>query len=163
MKRILMLVMWVPLFAVAQESPSEAQYKAKIDQLTKQIAANPSSPELYTKRADQIFMLNSIYPNQTGNYALTMVITDMDKAIELDANNPQLYALRGEYKRDITGDLAAAQADLSKAIELDPSNPTWYAQRSNYKGITGACMDWKKCAELGDGNCRVLNSQLCNK
>jgi tetratricopeptide (TPR) repeat protein len=163
MKTLILLLAFLPMAMFAQQSPDESAYRSKIDQLSKQIQTNPNSPDLYVQRAEQVFMLNAIYPNQkVSGYTLSHVLTDMDRAIELNPTSPLLYSTRGEYKRDINGDLAGAQADLTKAIELDPKNPTWYVNRSNYKSLDGACMDWKKCADLGNGKCKQMRSELCN-
>lgn len=150
-------------FTFAQQDmvPSKKALAKDIMQVTKQIENAPSA-NLYVERAQLIFTLNAVYPYQeTSEKDLSDVIVNMDKAIELEPDNPVLYAKRGEYQRDVNLDLDAAIADLTKAIELESYNPEWYIQRSNYKGIDQACTDWDKCAELGSGTCEDFIKEWC--
>lgn len=145
-------------------SPSEKEYAQTINALTSKIQANPNNSDLYLERANSIYYLNAIYPHQTvSQFKLKDALVDLDKAISVDGNNPKLYSIRGMYKRNITGDLAGAKQDLTKAIELDPENPVWYLERTNYSNLENACIDWKKCAELGNGTCEEIRNSVCAK
>lgn len=153
---------WEQATTKADQSPEANNYARKIEGISSKIKQTPKDASLYVERAEAAFLLNAVYPKQTvSSYKLKNVLADMDEAIKLESKNPEYYALRGEYKRDINMDLMGAQADLSKAIELDPENPVWYIMRSNYKTIDGACFDWNKCAELGSEACAKMRLQLC--
>ncbi len=147
-----------------KSSPSEKSYAQTINNLTDQIKVTPNNANLYVKRADAIYYLNAVYPHQTvSQFKLKDVLVDINKAIQVDGTNAGLYSLRGMYKRNITGDLAGARADLTKAIELDPKNPQWYMERTNYSNLENACDDWKKCAEMGNGNCKEIRTSVCSQ
>lgn len=143
-------------------APSQEKYRSNIDELTLQIESDPNNPDLYVKRADQIYLLNAIYRTQADEkYKLKNVVEDIDKAIEVADSDPHLYSLRGNYKKLIYNDKAGAIQDLTKAIELNPNNPDWYFQRANYRSVEDACEDWKKCSDLGDYRCVKIYEQLC--
>lgn len=145
-------------------SPSEQEYVANINSLTEQIQEDPNNSALYVQRAENIYYLNAIYPNQTvSSFKLKHAIVDINKAIQVDANNPKLYSIRGMYKRNIEGNLEAAYYDLTRAIELEPDNATWYLERTNYASLEQACEDWQKCAEMGNGTCAEIRSSVCSK
>lgn len=147
-----------------ESSPSQKEYSKKINSLTDQLVAGGENADLYVQRAKEIYYLNAIYPHQTvSQFKLRDALTDINKAIQLDADNPKLYSIRGMYKRNITGDLAGARADLTKAIELDPENPVWYLERTNYSNIDNACMDWKACEEMGNNICKEIRTSVCSK
>lgn len=155
---------WEQVTTAADESPEAKKFSRKIESLTQQIVKSPQNASLYVDRAEQIFLLNAVYPDQTASlHQLEDVLDDMNKAIELEPKNAVLYALRGEYKRDINMDNAGAKKDLSMAITLDPDNPKWYIQRSNYQEIESACYDWKICEELGNEACMKMRQQLCSR
>jgi tetratricopeptide (TPR) repeat protein len=83
------------------------------------------------------------------NYDLA--ITNLDKAIELDATSPGVYFLRGSiYDKQGKEDLAIA--DYTKAIELDPKHMDAYIGRGNAfadaKQFTQAMEDYKKALEI---------------
>lgn len=166
MRSFLAMIMVCTVTLVAAQSkqpaPSQEKYKSNIDELTTQIEADPTNPDLYVKRADQIYLLNAIYRAQTDTkYKLKNVVEDIDKAIEVADTDPYLYSLRGNYKKLIYNDKAGAIQDLTKAIELNPNNPDWYFQRANYRSVEDACEDWKKCSDLGDYRCVKIYEQLC--
>jgi tetratricopeptide (TPR) repeat protein len=52
-------------------------------------------------------------------------IEELDRAANLDPNNPYRYSSRA-YLKDRIGDLAGAIADYEKAIELDPEDAVAY-------------------------------------
>lgn len=134
----------------------------EIDNLTNQIKENPDNDALYVKRAEQVFLLRSVYPKgDDAPYTLKSVMDDMDKAIQLNPT-AEYYGMRGEYQRDIMMDLGAAISDLTKAIELDPQNPRWYLQRSNYKNVESACKDIAKAAEYGSTAGQEIKTDLCD-
>lgn len=135
----------------------------EIDNITQQIKQNPDNDALYVKRAEQVFLLRSVFPQgDEADYTLKSVLDDMDKAIQLNPT-AEYYGLRGEYKRDILMDLDAAISDLTKAIEMDPQNPRWYLQRSNYKSLDGACEDIAKAADHGSTAGEEIQEDLCDQ
>lgn len=143
-------------------APTKDEYKTRIDELSQEIISNPSSPDLYVERADQIYRLNAIYKSQPEEaYKLKNVIENVDRAIESAPGDPYLYSLRGNYKKLIYGDYEGAIQDLTKAIELNPNNPNWYFNRANFKSVEDACDDWKICSDLGDYRCVKIYEQLC--
>lgn len=162
---LVMILVCLVTLASAQSkkaAPSQEEYRSNIDNLTLQIESNPTDPDLYVKRADQLYLLNAIYRAQADDkYKLKNVIEDIDKAIEVSDSDPRLYSLRGKYKKLIYGDKAGAIQDLTKAIELNPNNPDWYFQRANFKSVEEACDDWKHCSDLGDYRCVKIYEQLC--
>lgn len=165
MKTLLIVLLSIATIGTyAQSAPTEQGYGQQIISLTYKISQEPNNADLYIKRAYQIYYLNAIYPYQTvSQFKLKDALVDINKAIKIDGQNPKLYSLRGMYKRNITSDLDGARADLTKAIELEPNNPLWYLERTNYSSLERACIDWKKCAELGNGTCEEIRNSVCSK
>ncbi len=159
----LSVITW-SVYAQDKPSPSAQEYVQNINSLTDKIKADPENAALYLERADHIYYLNAIYPGQAvSQFKLRDALVDLDKAIEVDGNNPKLYSIRGMYKRNITGDLNGAYKDLTTAIALDPENPQWYLERTNYASINNACEDWAKCAAMGNGTCKEIRTSVCSK
>ena len=58
------------------------------------------------------------------NKSIKMALKDMDKAVELEPNNPYRYSSRAYIKAKT--DIEGAMADYAKAIELDPEDEIFY-------------------------------------
>lgn len=159
---IFFLTTFISIGCIFSQNVEHQELINEIDNITNQIQENPDNDALYVKRAEQIFLLRSVYPKgDEVPYTLKSVMDDMDKAIQLNPT-AEYYAMRGEYHRDIHMNLGAAIDDLTKAIELDPENPRWYLQRSNYKSVNGACDDIAKAAEYGSTAGQEIHEDLCD-
>ena len=136
----------------------------KINTLSGDIKSNPDDAQLYVKRGEAIFMLNSLKPHQTWvSFTLADALSDIDQAIQLKPEDAKLYGLRAEYKRNIHQDLRGAINDMNKAVELQPNNPQWYFQRASYRKLTYGCADYERCADMGDKGCKEMMQAVCGK
>lgn len=159
------LLLFSHSFALGQEKTTTREELAtQIENVTQAIAADKGSTELYVERAKLVYQLNAAYrKQQVSAFKLRDVIKDIDRAIEIDGTNPELYATRAEYHKVISMNLDKAIEDITKAIELQPMNARWYLQRTNYEDLVDACDDWEKCKELGEALCDRLIQEHCNK
>lgn len=66
-----------------------------------------------------------------GNKQTERAMTDLDRAIMLDANSAAAYRARGELLRHTGGSLERAVLDFNEAIRLDPNNAAAFGQRGN--------------------------------
>ena len=109
--------------------PSEPDEKY-LKQFYDELAANPNSATAYMEIArDNI----TAFPKP---YDLDKAISDITKAIELDPNLAEAYALRALlYQHQLEQPYLAIE-DLSKAIELNPNDKDSYEQRAEiYKEL----------------------------
>jgi tetratricopeptide (TPR) repeat protein len=82
---------------------------------------------------------------------LDSVITDLDRALQLDPKNVKAYLNRGVAK-DEKGDMEAAMQDYDRALMIDPKNPNGYNNRGNIKlskgDLDGAMTDYNHALQL---------------
>jgi tetratricopeptide (TPR) repeat protein len=107
-----------------------------------------------------------------GNARLTTVdydgaTKDFTKVIQLDPGRAEAYFLRAMieiYKKEFTDD---AVADLNKAIQLDPGLAKAYYNLGVIKfvrnDLDGACIDWKKAAEMGYEQAVIYINKHCKQ
>lgn len=107
----------------------------KLDQFNESIAdfnailtKLPDEPTLLCERAISLFK----------NEQLDLALQDLNKAVELDANNPYRYTSRAFIRAYV--DIEGAIEDYQKAIELDPKDEIAYnnlgllqEQKGNFK------------------------------
>lgn len=78
-------------------------------------------------------------------------IVDFNKALQVNANDPQAFANRGKAKDEL-GDLKGALEDLTKAINLNPDEHDYYIHRGNTKvkmnNFQGAIDDCNKAIKI---------------
>jgi tetratricopeptide (TPR) repeat protein len=102
----------------------------------------PKSAESFRGRADMRFKLRDV----------AGALSDYDKAIQLNANDPLAQTGRGNAHAS-SGNWLAALADLSKAIGLAPTNAASYQNRAVIHFKTGnytqAWNDIDQCKKLG--------------
>ncbi len=67
-------------------------------------------------------------------------IEDLSRAVAFDANNGELYVVRG-YAYLLAGNTASALKDFSRAIELDPKSSAGYEGRGLTNGVAEAFDD----------------------
>ena len=135
----------------------------EIEILTATIESNPYIVQPYVERAQAIFMLNAMNPEQElVPFNLRDALKDMDVAISLHCHDPYLFSMRAELKRDINIDYRGAIEDMSMAIELDPDNPEFYMQRANYQNVNeGGCVNYRMCAAYDDKRCKQIVKEAC--
>jgi tetratricopeptide (TPR) repeat protein len=82
---------------------------------------------------------------------LPAAVAVLSRAIELDAENPKLRALRGRLQY-LRKDWAAAVRDFDGALALKPNAPTTLYFRARARSMTndldGALQDFGRCIEL---------------
>lgn len=98
--------------ALSCSNPSEA-----VNLLDKAIDINPDASNYYVYRGQMRFRL---IPDIIGFDGYDLIISDCNKAIDLDSNNYSAYYLKGivEYEQ---GKFEEALNDFDKSIELKPS------------------------------------------
>ena len=85
-------------------------YKASIDDFTTMLIRLSDEPTLLSERGVSFYHNNEI----------TASLKDMDKAVELEPENPYRYSSRAYIKAKV--DVNAAIEDYKKAVELDPED-----------------------------------------
>ena len=97
------------------------------------------------------------------NAKLQQAIPDINKAIQIQPNEPDAYQTRGilylEQKK-----YNLALEDLNKAIKLKPNAEAFFyrgAIKDIMKDKTGACEDLKKAASLGHEEATKRLKKLC--
>ena len=88
----------------------------------KAIKKFPKHAPLYIGRATEVYRRNNIKKDKE--------LADINKAIELDPDNPFFYSMRAIYYLDAE-EYQKALADYTKAIELEPEDDTYYGLRSS--------------------------------
>ena len=63
-------------------------------------------------------------------------IADINKRIEAQPNNGELYLRRAEFLK-LQDKLDEAIADISRGIKIEPDNPTFYIARAEYYNLAG--------------------------
>ncbi len=91
-------------------------------------------------------------------------ITELNKSIELDAENGEAYAYRGMAKYNLK-DYKKAITDFDIALKFLPDYGEVYDLRGVCKGElgdkTGACEDWNKAFDLGFNKAYDLIEKFC--
>lgn len=87
--------------------------KEALDDFTAAIQSNPNIAAFYLKRA-QIFRLLDL------DYK---AMNDLNKAIKIDASNPEAYEIRGKFRLSL-GDRVGGKRDILQATVLKDSNRT---------------------------------------
>lgn len=104
---------------------------ALIKEYDAKIAKEPDNAELYYKRGalkHETARFNSYLKEEPRKEMLKGALSDLSKAIELNPQMDNAYAIRGDVKA-LLGNDKAAVTDLSKAIELNPEESAYYEQR----------------------------------
>ncbi len=65
-----------------------------------------------------------------GQNKYDLALPDVNKAIALDPNNPELYESRAQIRVQLNNDVAGALADYDKALKLDPKRSETYMERA---------------------------------
>jgi tetratricopeptide (TPR) repeat protein len=90
-------------------------------------------------------------------------ISEFDRAIAIEPNNPQFYFNRGYVKWKGLDDLAGALADFDRTIELKPSFTEAYAARAGLKEKMGnyswALKDYDKAIANSPKSWRLLQER----
>jgi tetratricopeptide (TPR) repeat protein len=86
---------------------------------------------------------------------LDLAVADLDRAISLDANNPDYFGLRADLRaRPYYPFLDQAIRDYSRAHELDPFNRQWLMKRAAILSASGkaedAICDYSQVVQLAD-------------
>lgn len=100
-------------------SATSASPEASIRRLTRELVSSPDNYALYEQRS-------RLYYEQGR---LDSAIQDIDRAIELFRNGPELHYLRGFYAFS-AGDTSKALAEFEAAIGLGSDNPESYYQKA---------------------------------
>ncbi len=83
-------------------------------------------------------------------------ISDLNKAITLDQQNPNIYNNRGLIKDEQLGDHQGAIADYNKAIQINPKLSAAYSNRApawvKLGNEQGAIADYNKAIEINPKN-----------
>ncbi len=123
---VLLMVLSAGVYAVPQTSAIQSA------QITEQ---TQDGSILYTSRASLKFMQKDMQG----------AISELDKAIQVNPNNPMLYLNRG-YVRHVLNDLAGAMEDYNQAIKANPKCAEAYNNRGVLKislnDINGAIEDY---------------------
>lgn len=107
------------LFANAMSNLMEDKLGMSIDLLDEILKADPQDRLARLARGSVYLKMGN-----TEN-----AITDFSQAIELDADHPKAYHLRG-LAREMTGENEEALKDFDKAIEIDPEYGAAYYSRA---------------------------------
>ena len=168
MKKLLFLLVFIPLVAFGQTAEEHFNYGVKkatktlaksqdfydaIYQFTKAIELNPNYEDAYFWRG-KIRGYEIINKDVEGAY-YSEAIKDFNKVIELNPDNAEAYFWRGRAKFNFE-DYKGAIADYTKVIKLKPISfnfPSSYYERGWVKKIigdlNGACEDWNQAKKLG--------------
>lgn len=96
------------------------------------------------------------------NYNEALIL--LNKAVELDTTNGNIYAYRGMAKYYLN-DFKGAITDYDKAVKIIPDYGEVYDLRGVAKGElkdkVGACEDWNKAFELGYNKAYNLIEKFC--
>jgi tetratricopeptide (TPR) repeat protein len=89
--------------------------------------------------------------------------TDLDRAIQLDPNNPQAYNNRGYFKSKLA-DTQGALADYNRAIQLNPKFAAVYNNRGFLKAdklqdTQGALADYNRAIQLDPKHLYTYNNR----
>jgi protein O-mannosyl-transferase len=121
----------------------QGKYGEALNDLNKALEIKPDAPEIWVMKAETCFQMKNL------NDALSAY----SRALEL---NPRLYdAWMEKALLEFTmKDYDLAIRDFSAAIAVNPQSGNAYCDRGinkfNIKDTKGACLDWKKAAELGN-------------
>lgn len=85
-----------------------------------------------------------------------LALTDINEAIKISADNPELYNIRGFIKFN-NDDALGASVDLDRAVMLDPQNPEWYANRAI---INCKIKEFMFLAEIDEEKVRQLGGKV---
>jgi len=125
------------------------KFQESINDLTIVINKLPEEADLYSERGVSYFHLK--------DYIAAVI--DMDKAVELEPENPYRYSSRAYIKAYL--DIDGAIADYRKTIQLDPKDEIAYnnmgllsENRGNFKQ---AKQSFKKSDELSGYNPDIIN------
>lgn len=105
---------WSDLAAAYEENKN---YERALEALAHAIKINLDSSYAYHRRAEVYGSLKKY----------DLAIADLNQAIALDPNNPDLYESRTLIRVQLNNDVAGALADYDKALKLDPNvvRRTW--------------------------------------
>ena len=164
---------WLHLFELAISESLIKQYTNSVNTFTAAIEKNPSNPFLYLNRAavraEMIDFISSIdngyqrisietdpanrlHNSHTRIYDYDEAISDLNKAIKLDAHFAYAYYNRANLYA-LSGKLPEAFNDYTKAIELNPHFAEAYYNRGliqiYMKDTRKGYLDVSKAGELG--------------
>ena len=92
----------------------------------------PSKRSLTRSRSIRIAATHSanVRKCERGRNKYDLALPDVNKAIALDPNNPELYESRAQIRVQLNNDVAGALADYDKALKLDPKRSETYMERA---------------------------------
>jgi tetratricopeptide (TPR) repeat protein len=96
---------------------AEGDFDAAISKFRKAVRLDPDSPAAYFGRAEAALGVPKI--------AVEEVVTDYQKAIELEPGNPFFYARLGAFCLEV-GNWELAEDSYNRAAEADPDNAYLY-------------------------------------
>ena len=115
------------------------------------------SYDAYSQTAEDYFD-RAYDKDENGDYY--GAISDLNKAIELNPDDPDVYNNRGIAKGELK-DYYGAISDFNKAIKIDSSYPNAYFGRGVIKALlenyNEACQDARKAKELGHETSEVAD------
>lgn len=122
----------------------QKQYKQAVIDFTKAIEISSEPAAYYASRS---WVYNDLLDNVNR-------LADMERAAELEPNNPKYQFLAGKYKQSIDQEhFKTALGNYDKAIELKPDYLEAYTERATYYmtfgEFTKALRDLKKAERLG--------------
>lgn len=120
------------------------------------------SSSLYSQETARQLLDQGIYQITRKNYKKAIEL--LDKAIELDKFDQELYAHRGQAKHYLNR-YHEAILDYNMAIKLEPDYSEVYHLRglakAELKDMNGACEDWEISYEKGEKRVMELLVEFC--
>ncbi len=119
--------------------------EGKIKILTERLKFGPENWRLWMERSQSLYELGNI----------PRALSDIEKAIEFSATEPETYYLRGFYRYAQKQD-SAAMRDFKRAADLDSKNPENYHLIGNLNLLQGK---YKEAEEAYDYAIRLDSMQ----
>lgn len=141
--------------SLSDQPNSQARTKA-IEYFEAAIAKDPNFAAAYAGLAHAL-IVNSGRTNRSGPDLIPELEGLVNKAIELDDQLAEAYAVRGRYKFDYERDHPAAEAAFQRAIALDPHSEWGHSGYAEYLAAFGrfdeALSEIKLAFELNPRSC----------
>lgn len=123
----------------------QGDYDRAIANFDRAIEINPHRPDSYFWRAKS-------YLTKSGREYVHAALADLNRAIQLAADQAHFYGQRGEVFRSL-GHYEQAMSDLNRALELDPNNGEFYYFRGlinrSMHDRAAARSDFQRAVECG--------------